>query len=129
MAVHSVDKNSEILIFNHMVKYKTDDLDVVFSALADSTRRAILDKLSAGPASVGQLAEPFSISFAAVSKHLGVLSAAGLIEMKKEGRTHWMHLRAGALKNATDWLDQHEKFWKERLDALDHLLASPKRSK
>ena len=69
-----------------MVKYQTIDLDAVFSALADPTRRAIIEKLSTGSATVTELAEPFSMSLPAVSKHLAVLAQAGLIETEKEGR-------------------------------------------
>lgn len=112
-----------------MVKYNTDDLDAIFSALADPTRRAILDALSDGPASVTTLAEPFRISLPAISRHLAVLSEAGIIETEKDGRIHRMHLRIGPLREAAAWLERHEKFWNERLDALDRVLASPKQSR
>ena len=112
-----------------MVKYNEVNLDAVFSALGDPTRRAILERLGAGRASVTQIAKPFNISIAAVSKHLAVLSDAGLVEKKVEGRVHWMHLRSEALKDASAWLDRYEKFWNERLDALERMLASPKRPK
>lgn len=112
-----------------MVKYSAANLDSVFSALGDPTRRAILDRLSTGRASVTQIAKPFNISIAAVSKHLAVLGEAGLIEKKVDGRIHWMHLRSDALKDASAWLDRYEKFWNTRLDALEQLLTSPKRSR
>ncbi|HSP07909.1 MAG TPA: metalloregulator ArsR/SmtB family transcription factor [Acidobacteriota bacterium] len=113
-----------------MVEYRAaGGLDAVFSALADPTRRAILEQLRGGRASVTELAKPFRISYAAVSKHLAVLNEAGLIEMKKDGRIHWMHLRKGPLKEAVDWLDRYEQFWSERLDALERTLVSPKHSR
>lgn len=112
-----------------MVKYKKSELDFVFSALGDPTRRAILERLRSGPASVTQLTEPFDMSFAAVSKHLSVLLQAGLVEAKKDGRVHWMHLRSKSLKDASGWLDHYESFWSERLDAFDRVLSSSKRKK
>lgn len=121
---------SGITIFNQMVKYKEQvDLDTLFFALSDPTRRTILEKLKNGPASVTELAEPFRISFPAVSKHLAVLSQAGLVETKKDGRTHWIHLRSAPLKDAVAWLDCYEKFWNERLDALERMVRSMKHSK
>ncbi len=112
-----------------MVKYNSDELDVIFSALADPTRRAILDALSTGPASVTELAEPFQISLPAISRHLAVLREAGLIESEKDGRIHRMHLRMVPLQQAVAWLERHEKFWNERLEALDDMLASKKQSR
>jgi len=112
-----------------MVKYESVNLDHVFSALSDPTRRAILERLSGGRASVTQLAEPFRVSIASISKHLAVLNKAGLVEIKKEGRVHWMHLRSLPLKDAMAWLDRYEKFWNERLDALERMVASPKHGK
>ena len=110
-----------------MVKYQTIDLDAVFSALADPTRRAIIEKLSTGSATVTELAEPFSMSLPAVSKHLAVLAQAGLIETEKEGRVHRMHLREGAMKDAAAWLDRYEKFWNGQLNALERFLSQPKK--
>ena len=107
------------IIFNPMVKYNDRQLDTVFSALSDPTRRAILEKLTHGPLSVTALAEPFSISIPAVSKHLSVLNDAGLIEMEKDGRIHRMHLRSKALREAAAWLDHYAKFWNERFDGLE----------
>ncbi len=112
-----------------MVKYAGSNLDSVFAALADPTRRAILEKLTRGRATVSELAQPFTISLAAVSKHISVLSDAGLIEIKKDGRFHRIDLRTGTLKDAAAWLDRYEKFWSKRLDALEGLLTSPKHSK
>jgi len=112
-----------------MVKHQFENLDLIFSALADPTRRAILEKLSAGPASVTELAQPFSISLPAISKHLTVLGDAGLVETEKDGRFRRMHLRIGALKDAAAWLDKYEKFWGKRFDTLEKILTVPKHSK
>ena len=116
------------IIFNHMVNYNVPDLDAIFSALADPTRRAILEKLSGGPAPVTELARPFSMSLPAVSKHLAVLNGAGLIETEKDGRVRRMHLRTGPLREAAGWLERYDRFWKKRLDALEKLLATKERS-
>jgi DNA-binding transcriptional ArsR family regulator len=107
-----------------MVKYSDVNLDTVFSALSDGTRRAILERLSDGPASVTQLAQPFRMSIPAVSKHLTVLRDAGLVEIKKDGRIHWISLRSDPMKNAVAWLDRYEKFWNKRLDALEAMFNS-----
>ena len=98
------------------------NLDLVFHALADPTRRAILDRLAEGEATVGRLSEPFSISFAAVSKHLGVLERAGLVTRKARGRERVCRINPAALDDARAWLGFHERFWRERLDALDDLV-------
>ena len=98
------------------------NLDLVFHALADPTRRAILDRLAEGEATVGRLSEPFSISFAAVSKHLGVLERAGLVTRKARGRERVCRINPAALDDARAWLEFHERFWRERLDALDALV-------
>ena len=98
------------------------NLDLVFHALADPTRRAILDRLAEGEATVGRLSEPFPISFAAVSKHLGVLERAGLVTRKARGRERVCRINPAALDDARAWLEFHERFWRERLDALDDLV-------
>ena len=109
----------DALIFNRMVE---QNLDLVFHALADPTRRAILDRLAVGEATVGSLSEPFSISFAAVSKHLGVLERAGLVTREARGRERVCRIKPAALEDARAWLEFHERFWTERLDALDDLI-------
>lgn len=101
-----------------MVKYKPNSLDSVFSALADPTRRAILECLTAGELSVGQLAEPFDISMPAISKHLRVLEHAGLLVQEKDGRIRRCHIETEPLKAASDWLEQYSQFWEARFDAL-----------
>ncbi len=98
------------------------NLDTTFSALADPTRRAILARLALGDATAGELAEPFSISQPAISKHLKVLERASLIERRREGQHQRCHLRPGALKDANDWLAFYTRFWSESFDRLaDHL--------
>ena len=104
-----------------MVEYP---LDATFAAVADPTRRAILDALTAGEASVTQLAEPFDVSLQAVSKHVGVLDAAGLLEREKRGRVQWCRLTAAPMREADAWLGGYRAFWEAQLDALDdHLRA------
>ena len=97
-------------------------LDQVFGALADPTRRAILARLCEGDASVGQLAAPFDMSFAAVSKHVGVLERAGLVLREARGRERRCHLEAEPLRAAREWTDEYSGFWEDRLDALGALL-------
>ena len=100
------------------------NLDLVFRALADPTRRAILDRLTEGEATVGHLSEPFPLSFAAVSKHLGVLERAGLVTREARGRERMCRINPAALKDAHAWLEIHERFWADRLDALDQLVET-----
>lgn len=94
-------------------------LDQTFAALADPTRRAILTRLRAGPSTIGELAEPFTISFAAVSKHVRVLERAGLLERDVRGREHHCRLVARPLRSAAAWTAAYREFWERRLDALD----------
>ena len=99
-----------------MVNYSS--LDRTFAALADPTRRAILSQLALGDANVSELAEPFSISLPAISKHLRVLEDAGLMIRVKEGRTHHCHLHAEPLGDAVEWIEEARRFWSDRLDEL-----------
>ena len=100
------------------------NLDLVFRALADPTRRAILDRLAQGEMTVGDLAKPFPLSFAAVSKHIGVLERAGLATRRARGRERVCRINPAAIKDAHAWLEFHERFWNERLDALDALVGT-----
>jgi len=109
-------------ILNRMVNQSS--LDRTFAALADPTRRAIVNRLTLGDANVGELAEPFAISLPAISKHLRVLESAGLLERHKEGRVHRCRLRAQPLGEAAQWLDETRQFWDRRLEALAQLLDS-----
>ncbi len=106
-----------------MVNYSS--LDRTFAALADPTRRAILSRLALGDANVGELAEPFSMSLPAVSKHLRVLEEAGLLVRHKEGRTHHCQLRTEPLSDAAQWIEEARQFWDDRLDALAQFLSQP----
>ncbi|MCZ6452911.1 MAG: metalloregulator ArsR/SmtB family transcription factor [Alphaproteobacteria bacterium] len=106
-----------------MVNYSP--LDRTFAALADPTRRAILSRLALGEANVSELAEPFTISLPAISKHLRVLEDAGLLVRRKEGRTHHCHLRTDPLGDAVEWIEEARRFWGDRLDALAELLEQP----
>jgi DNA-binding transcriptional ArsR family regulator len=100
----------------------TDRLDRTFAALADPTRRAILARLTAGEASVLELAAPFDISLPAISKHLKVLERAGLIARRRERQWRPARLKAAPLKEVADWADQYRRFWEERYDRLDEYL-------
>jgi DNA-binding transcriptional ArsR family regulator len=101
-------------------------LDRVFRALGDSTRRAILHRLADGELTVTELAAPFSISLAAVSKHLQALERAGLVRRRVEGRTHRCRLNPKPLAEADDWLRAYEARWTRRLEALaKHLHEHP----
>ena len=100
------------------------ELDTVFAALADSTRRQILARLAHGPATVNELAAPFAISLPAVSKHLKVLERAGLISRSRDGQSRPCALEAARLDAATDWIEHNRQVWSERFDKLAvHLRA------
>ena len=105
-----------------MVKYKTGSLNTIFSALADPTRRKILARLAKKASAVSDLAEPFSISLPAISKHLRVLAGAGLIIQEKEGQVRRCYLLAEPLKDAADWIAHYRKFWKDQFDGLENYL-------
>ena len=100
-------------------------LDFVFGALSDGTRRAILEILADGDRTVGELARPFEISRPAVSKHLRVLERAGLVRRTPEGRISRCALEAEPLRDAADWVDRYRDFWEGRLDALSRYLEAP----
>jgi DNA-binding transcriptional ArsR family regulator len=111
-----------------MVTISADaSLDRVFAALADPTRRAILARLAKGEGTVGELAAPFAISRPAVSKHLNVLEAAGLIHRMPEGRINRCHFDPEPLKAATAWVDRYRRSWEKRLDALAEYLETEER--
>lgn len=98
----------------------------VFQAIADPTRRGLLDLLWAGERPVRQLAEPFAMSRPAISQHLRLLRDAGLVSERRVGRERLYRLRAERLREVSAWLARYERFWRERLDALgEHLEADP----
>ena len=99
-----------------------DRLSLTFSALADPTRRAILARLSSGPASVNELAAPFDMSLPAVSKHLKVLERAQLIARGKEAQWRPCELKAEPLREADAWIEQYRQMWEQRFDRLDAYL-------
>src|SRR5215813_8035182 len=96
-----------------------DQLSMVFAALADPTRRAILARLADGDATVSELAEPFAISMPAISRHLKVLERAGLISRSRSGQWRSSSLQATPLKEATDWMERYRVFWDASFDRLD----------
>jgi DNA-binding transcriptional ArsR family regulator len=104
-------------------------LDATFHALADPTRRGMLARLALGEQSIGELAEPFAMSFAGASKHVKVLEDAGLISRRKAGRTHLISIEARPLEEAEKWLRQWEKFWSGRLDRLEALIERDTKEK
>lgn len=100
-----------------------EDLDLVFGALADATRRAIVERLAIGEATVTELAAPFSISLPAISRHLKVLERASLITRSQHGRWRRARLAPTSLSGAATWLARSERLWAESLDRLDNHLA------
>ena len=107
-----------------MVKYTNGELDSVFFALSDPTRRAILQRLAEeGEIPVTALAEPFEMSLPAVSKHLRVLERAGLLVQEKDGRIRRCQLVAEPLQEAALWIEQYSRFWQAQFDALADYLA------
>jgi DNA-binding transcriptional ArsR family regulator len=101
-----------------------DQLSVVFGALADPTRRAILSRLAEGDANVAELASPFKMSQPAISRHLKVLEQAGLISRRRRATTRLSRIEAEPLREATAWLARYRAFWEESYDRLDALLAT-----
>jgi DNA-binding transcriptional ArsR family regulator len=97
---------------------ESDPLDPVFLALADATRRRLVHQLAEREQTISELAAPFEISLAAVSKHIQVLEKAGLVRRRVDGRTHYCSLRPEALAGALDWISIYRNFWNQRLDAL-----------
>lgn len=104
-------------------KASDEELNLVFSALSDPTRRAILERLSTGEASVGELAEPFDMSLPAISKHLGVLEHAGLLSRERDGRFFRCLLHAEPMRDAAMWIERYRRFWAQQFDALEAYLS------
>ena len=107
-----------------MVKYLTETLDFTFAALADPTRRAILERLSFGDSSVTELAAPFDVSPPAISKQLRVLERAGLLTQEKDGRIRRCRLEAQPMKEAVEWIAQYQKFCHDKLVSLANFLQN-----
>jgi DNA-binding transcriptional ArsR family regulator len=104
-------------------------LDAVFHALSDPTRRAMLGHLAERECTIGELATPFRMSFAGASKHVRVLERAGLLKRRIRGRIHQCRLQAERLAEAQEWMKRYERFWNDRLDALESLLREEDKSK
>ena len=104
-----------------------EDLSVTFAALADATRRAILERLALGDATVSELAEPFALTQQAISMHLKVLERAGLISRSRAAQSRPCQLETGRLDGAADWISRHRQLWEERYDRLDEHLAALRR--
>jgi DNA-binding transcriptional ArsR family regulator len=112
-----------------MVKLESSQLDRTFAALSDPTRRALLARLEGAEAvSVSELAQPFAMSLPAVMKHLDVLSDAGLITRTKTGRTVSCRLKADPMEEAMGWLARYQRFWTQRLDALEAMLEARRKA-
>ncbi|MDI3254351.1 ArsR/SmtB family transcription factor [Pseudacidobacterium ailaaui] len=109
-----------------MVKSSTAQLDSIFHALSDPTRRSILRVIAGKEKTVGEIARPYRISLAAVSKHLKVLESADLITRERQGSFQVVRLKAQSLKTAEEWLSYYKQFWNERLDALQNLFEGDK---
>jgi DNA-binding transcriptional ArsR family regulator len=104
-------------------------LDAVFAALSDATRRALIERLSKGPAAVSELAEPFDMALPSLMQHLSTLERGGLVTSEKQGRVRTYQLTLGALQGAEHWLSRQRTRWDARLDQLDQLLLSQRRKK
>ena len=102
--------------------FEGTSLDGTYAALAHPVRRDILDQLRQGSGTVTSLAEPFDLSLAAISKHIGVLEGASLLRRRVEGRIHHLSLEPGPLGEASAWLGTYRRFWEERMDALEEML-------
>jgi DNA-binding transcriptional ArsR family regulator len=113
----------EAVILKSMLNYSAP-LDLMFQALADPTRRAMVERLARGPASVSELAKPLPISLPAVVQHLQVLETSGLIRSEKIGRVRTCRIEAKALRTAEHWIAARRSMWERRLDRLGEYLAA-----
>jgi DNA-binding transcriptional ArsR family regulator len=109
-------------ILNHMVQYRTARLDASFAALADPTRRGVLEQLGRADASITDLAESFRMTLTGMKKHVGVLEEAGLVTTKKIGRVRTCQLGPRRLEEETAWLERYRRRWDERFDELDRVV-------
>ena len=129
--VQSYESQSSERLHKSMTKRTTaqdeDRLDLIFKALGDRSRRAILRRLTKGPCTVKALAEPLEMSLPAVSKHLKVLETAGLLQRRVDGRVHHCSLDAEGLREADVWLKTYRAFWDDTLDALAAFVEDKKR--
>ncbi len=114
-------------ILNHMVQYASARLDASFAALADATRRGVLEQLGREDASITALAEKFHITLTGMKKHVGVLELAGLVTTEKVGRVRTCRLGPRRLEEATAWIERHRQLWAARFDGLDDVIEEMKR--
>jgi len=112
-------------ILNFVVQYHTT-LDRTFSALSDPTRRAILERLGRGPATIGELAEPYGMSLTGLKKHVRILEEVDLVSTEKVGRARECRLGPGQLDDASRWIDSHRRRWEGRLDRLEGYIEKKK---
>ena len=108
---------------------RTARLDAVFAALADPTRRAIIERLSRSEARVTEVAEPFHMSLNAVSKHIRVLEASGVVARHRRGRDHILSINTHSLDEVDGWIVRMRRYWEERLDAMERLLDDLKKDR
>ena len=121
----SLDKAGSVATFNLLVEYMTAPvLDLAFAALSDPTRREIVQRLAKGAARVTDLAQPFDMSFNAVSKHVKVLERAGLVRRTRAGREHHIALDPEPIRRIAGWASRYERFWSNRLDQLEAFLKA-----
>ena len=116
-------------IFTHMGEYYSTQLDGVFNALCDPTRRAILARLTDTDARVTDIAAQFPISLNSISKHIRMLERAGLVTRSVQGRDHLLSLNATPLADASEWLERYRRFWEGRLASLEKYVISRKRKR
>jgi DNA-binding transcriptional ArsR family regulator len=121
----TVDNRATGPIFNRMVEHTPTRLDLVFGALSDQTRRAMLERLAKGEHTVGELASPYRMSLAAASKHIQTLERAGLVKRTVRGRIHYCRIDPRPLERADDWLRGYERLWDTRIERLVELLRHP----
>jgi len=112
---------------NYMVQYLAAQLDSSFAALADATRRGVLERLGGAEASITELAETFHMTLTGMKKHVAVLEQAGLITTEKIGRVRTCRLKARALETEAAWIDSRRQLWNARFDALDEVVEALKR--
>jgi DNA-binding transcriptional ArsR family regulator len=121
-----------MLLFNHMVespRQSLPQLNMVFHALSDPTRRAILRDIADGEKTVGEIARPYPSSLAAVSKHIYVLEGSGLVTRRKQGSFQFVQINAAPLKEAQQWLSYYEQFWNEHLDQFQQHFKSKRKDR
>src|SRR5579863_10564432 len=111
------------------VASRTARLDAVFAALADPTRRAIIERLSRREARVTEIAEPFHMSLNAVSKHIRVLEASGVVVRHRKGRDHILSINTHSLDEVDSWIERTRRYWEKRLDAMERLLGELKKDR